>query len=97
MATRKMPQKLEPEKKVEVKMPVVDETLKLVVANCHILNVREKPSRDAKVLVKIPSGTIVIVDKLVGDWLHVLEFGNEKEKSAQSVSGYIMAVYAKEV
>ena len=99
MATRKMPTK---EKKYEGYPEVLnqkrsgtsEELVKLVVANCTILNVREKPTKDAKVLCVIHAGTVVLVKGMKDDWLHVSIFDDPAENRRE---GYILAQYTKEV
>lgn len=42
---------------VEVIKPTTDQIVSVVVANCKAVNVREKPSKDAKVLLVAKVGT----------------------------------------
>lgn len=104
MAKRDMPVKEEPKRNVEnhsksrTDYDVDDDRdpFRLVVANCTNLNVRQGASREAKILCQIPVGTVVLVDGMEKEWLHISGFGDDEKKSEKSLAGYILAQYTKE-
>lgn len=96
MAKRNMPPK-EVEEIVDSEPEKVGEPVVLVVANCTRLNVRQQPNILSKVLCVIPAGTVVIVDEVSGDWLHISSFGDAEEESENSQPGFILGQYTQEV
>ena len=69
------------------------------VSNCKVLNVRNAPTKDSKIVAVIQNGTIVRIDELSTDtsWLHITSFGDLSTISPNSKSGYILAEYTSEV
>ena len=98
MAKRDMPRGVYPTRQENVKVvpeKVVEpleevELQKVVAANCNFLNVRERPTCDAKILFEIPAGTVLEVGEMADEWIHVhvkLEDGRQ--------DGYVMRKFTK--
>lgn len=108
MAKVKMPtsgkekrvERIEP---VEVIIPDIQpdapsyEPVKLVVANCASLNVRENSSmRNSKILCKIPAGTEILIDELTDSndgWVHISDYVDNKKNYLR---GYVLLRYTSE-
>jgi uncharacterized protein YgiM (DUF1202 family) len=73
--------------------------VKLVVANCKTLNIRNAPSKESNIVRTIKVGTVVYIDLLSQDtsWLHITGFGDSDKLSTDSKPGYILAEYTSEV
>ena len=75
-----------PEPKIE------DEpTVQVVAANCHYLNVRERPTCDAKIVFEVPEGTVFNVGEMADEWIHITDPGDPER------DGYVMRKFTKEV
>lgn len=98
MAKRNMPtKKIQPaidkiveEQKSEELPDDFKEAEKFVVANCERLNVREKPTKDSKVLFVLPAGIPVLVNGMNDDWFHIEVISDSKQ------AGFVMAQYVRE-
>lgn len=74
--------------------PVVEETKEepktkmAKVAGASLVNLRENPSTEGKVLDKLKEGTVVEVGEVLGAWSHVKHAGK---------TGFMMSQYLKEI